>query len=209
MKGYNVIRTSTLLICLVVSLCESHAQSEAAYHTFWQHVDSVFLNPEISPLEPVDIARFDSVARFPYRRSFAVKARWQPITAAKPQDVETTTSAKRRMQKVGILVFELQNQEVNLPVYKDISLARMKNEDVSYFLPFTDLSNGEETYGGGRYLDLEPLGKETAEIVLDFNLAYNPYCVYSARYSCPIPPIENHVPLPITAGARMPAKGKP
>lgn len=208
MKGFKILKTSVLLFFLLNGIATARAQSEAAFHGFWQRVDSVFSNAEISPLAPADIARFDSVARFPYQPSFAVKAIWQPIAAAKPQDVETTTSAKRRMQKVGVLSFELKGQEVELPVYKDISMARLKNEDVAYFLPFTDLSNGEQTYEGGRYLDLEPLGAEKAEIVLDFNLAYNPYCVYSPRYSCPIPPLENHVPLRITAGARLPATSK-
>ena len=61
-----------------------------------------------------------------------------------------------------------------------------------------DKTNGKESYGGGRYLDLEI--PEDKIIILDFNKAYNPYCAYSDRYSCPIPPIENHLDVAINAG---------
>ena len=68
------------------------------------------------------------------------------------------------------------------------------------FLPFTDNSNGEESYTGGRYLDLQI--PENDKIILDFNQAYNPYCAYSGRYSCPIPPSENHISFPVLAGVK-------
>jgi len=70
------------------------------------------------------------------------------------------------------------------------------------FLPFTDLTNGTVSYGGGRYIDLK-IPEEEDAIVIDFNTAYNPYCAYSPRYSCPIPPEENHLEIEIPVGVKQ------
>ena len=68
------------------------------------------------------------------------------------------------------------------------------------FLPFSDLTSGNETYGGGRYIDLEiPKGKT---ITIDFNQAYNPYCAYNPKYSCPIVPAENELLTNVNAGVK-------
>ena len=83
---------------------------------------------------------------------------------------------------------------------RNIDLSKKPGYANYLFVPITDLTNGEETYGGGRYIDLRgPLGKV---VELDFNKAYNPYCAYGGKYSCPIPPIENHLGLRIEAGVK-------
>ena len=75
------------------------------------------------------------------------------------------------------------------------------SDENSLFLPFTDQTNGKELYGGGRYMDVEiPLSDA---IILDFNKAYNPYCACSDRYSCPIPPQENDLQIPILLGEKI------
>ena len=68
------------------------------------------------------------------------------------------------------------------------------------FIPFTDLTNGETSYEGGRYIDFKKPTQNN--VVLDFNKSYNPYCAYSARYSCPIPPIANHLLVEVNAGVK-------
>jgi uncharacterized protein (DUF1684 family) len=70
-----------------------------------------------------------------------------------------------------------------------------------FFIAFTDLTSGTETYAGGRYLDVFLL--EDNKITLDFNNAYNPYCVYNYNYICPIPPVENKLNIPIEAGEKL------
>lgn len=71
------------------------------------------------------------------------------------------------------------------------------------FLPFTDVSNAEETYEGGRYMDLTTGDIQNNTVLLDFNKAYNPYCAYvSGKYNCPIPPKENALPVAIKAGEK-------
>ena len=99
---------------------------------------------------------------------------------------------------MGTLHFTLNGTDEQLTVFQNIDLSRLEDYRNYLFVPFTDLTNGEQTYGGGRYLDLEgPLG-DTVE--LDFNRAYNPYCAYGGRYSCPIPPQENHLEVSVEAG---------
>ena len=75
------------------------------------------------------------------------------------------------------------------------------------FLPFKDLSNGNQTYGGGRYLDFRQgdIHEKAGEswLILDFNKCYNPYCAFSDGYNCPVPPQENHLPMAVDAGERQ------
>jgi hypothetical protein len=71
-----------------------------------------------------------------------------------------------------------------------------------YFLPFMDATSGDETYGAGRYLEIEPL--PGGKLLVDFNMAYNPYCAYNEYWSCPIPPKENRLSVPIEAGEKQP-----
>ena len=73
------------------------------------------------------------------------------------------------------------------------------------FIPFRDTTSGSETYGAGRYLDLEP--EDDGTYVLDFNIAYNPWCAYAPQYSCPLPPRENWLTFPIEAGEKTPVEG--
>ncbi len=79
--------------------------------------------------------------------------------------------------------------------------ADFRKEKDGYFLPFVDALAGKETYGAGRYLEPEPLGKGL--FLVDFNLAYNPYCAYNDMWSCPISPAENHLKIPIRAGEKL------
>ena len=109
----------------------------------------------------------------------------------------TRTPSYRSM---GTLTFRLGGAERHLTVYQNIDLVRNPTYANHLFVPFTDLTNGETTYGGGRYLELEgPLG-ETVD--LDLNRAYNPYCAYGGAYSCPIPPAENHLEVAVEAGVK-------
>ena len=90
--------------------------------------------------------------------------------------------------------------EYTLNVYQSQQLSTDPDYADYLFVPFTDATNGESTYPSGRYLDLHIPQGET--VLLDFNRAYNPYCAYNARYSCPIPPAENHLEIPIKAGVK-------
>ncbi|MDA0241838.1 MAG: DUF1684 domain-containing protein [Chloroflexi bacterium] len=117
-----------------------------------------------------------------------------------PVKMETSTGDEREQYRWGRVQFEVEGQLAELTIYSDY-------EGEALFLPFKDQTNGRETYGAGRYLDnhrpgLRRIGADQLE--LDFNYAYNPYCAYSPDYSCPLPPRENWLAVPIRAGEKLP-----
>lgn len=113
---------------------------------------------------------------------------------AEPLTFQTSTGDERVYQRIGTVEFEVEGQLAQLSIYKS-------EEYDELFLPFRDATSGQETYGAGRYL--EPVELANAEILLDFNLAYNPYCAYSDAFSCPLPPVENWLKVPIRAGEKI------
>ncbi len=117
-------------------------------------------------------------------------------------EMPTSTDRKPIYRAYGKVEFELQGQLFSLTIYQNCSLIKQKEYKNYLFLPLRDVTSGQESYGGGRYLDLSI--PENNTIILDFNRLYNPYCVYSHRYSCPIPPKENYISLPINAGEKVP-----
>lgn len=117
-------------------------------------------------------------------------------------EMPTTTARKPKYRRVGYLYFEKEDEKFRLTVYKNLELTQEEYKNF-VFIPFKDGNAPLTTYGGGRYLDLEMTLKEK-KIKVDFNKAYNPYCVYSHRYSCPITPIENNIFIQINAGVQNP-----
>jgi hypothetical protein len=99
--------------------------------------------------------------------------------------------------------FQVNGTDLSLVVYQNEQLMQDTAFENYLFLPFTDLTNGEESYGGGRYLDLEISKLKNNSILIDFNKAYNPYCAYASGYNCPVPPRENNLPIAIRAGEKV------
>lgn len=107
--------------------------------------------------------------------------------------MQTSTGSVKEYVKYGQFTFDVNGQAATLQVYQDL-------ERNYYFLPFVDATSPEETYGAGRYLDLEPA--PDGKFVVDFNYAYNPYCAYNDNWTCPIPPKENRISVRIEAGEK-------
>ena len=192
----------TLVAVLVAAHC--HAQSGSSWAdsiaAFWARMDAEFADTAHSPLTPEDLTRFEHLDRFAPDSLYCVVARFKAARKQKSFGMRTSTDRVPMYRDMGTLTFTLNGQSRELHVYQNVELVKQEKYRNHLFVPFTDLTNGEETYGGGRYLDLEgPLG---TEVVLDFNRAYNPYCAYNARYSCPVPPRENHLDTPVEAGVR-------
>ena len=160
--------------------------------------DSLFASP-LGPLPPAARARFEGVAYFPYDSALAVPAALVPALSTDTVAFPTSTGELRPMVRAGQLVFEVGGVERRLVAYTAVG----PEASGALFVPFRDETSGGATYGGGRYLDLDvaPLGR----YALDFNRAYHPYCVYSPAYSCPLPPAENTLALPVEAGERLAA----
>lgn len=112
----------------------------------------------------------------------------------------TSSGRQKYFLKFAIAKFSIDDQSYTLYLYKS---ANATKSYPGYFLPFYDQTNGTETYGGGRYLELDSSHFENASLIIDFNKAYNPWCAYSDGFNCPVPPEENRLPLEILAGEKM------
>jgi uncharacterized protein len=157
-----------------------------------------FLGPD-SPLSDSMKLNFEAVNYFPVDTQFRVMAKFEESNDDNTFQFATTGSKADTYRLAGVLSFFLQQKACKLNLY--VNVTDSEKDVVFYFLPFFDLTNGKTTYGGGRYMDFET--KPGAQLILDFNTAYQPYCYYNHDYSCPIPPLENNVPLEVKAGERM------
>jgi uncharacterized protein len=169
--------------------------AEVEEHRYKKHNE--FLSDK-SPLPADERKKFKGLHYYPIDLSYQVKARFIPVANSPLFKMKTTTTRLPDYRKYADVVFTLQGKEYKLEVYQSPDLMKKSGYEDYLFVPFTDETNGKETYEVGRYLELRiPQGEE---VVLDFNKCYNPYCSYSPNYSCPIPPAANHLPLEIKAG---------
>jgi uncharacterized protein (DUF1684 family) len=162
-----------------------------------------FQNKEESPLKDEDFAGFKELNYFSVDKKFRVEADFTRTVGKKYFQMPTSSGKAKKFVKFGILKFKLNGNNYSLNVYQadaDV-LAKFPEYKDLLFVPFKDATNGRETYGGGRYIDIKMLSSK--KVILDFNLAYNPSCAYgSDRYSCPIPPKENFLQVEINAGEK-------
>jgi uncharacterized protein len=152
-------------------------------------------SPEI--IRPDDRAKFLPLSYFPVDESYAVPAQLQPSSDRIRMQVPTSTGKLRDMERVGFLQFSLKGQPLRLSALVDAGTNRIDRLSVL----FSDLTSGTETYQAGRYMDLDATA--TGIYIVDFNLAYHPYCYYNPEYDCPYPPPENRLKLPIRAGEKL------
>jgi uncharacterized protein len=161
--------------------------------------DAYFKTGRGSPIPEAERAAFEGLPYFPVDPALRFEGlRPEPYTGTEPTSFQIPTSdgKLRAARRAGILTFELAGAARKLTAY-----TFENDEDESLFVPFLDATSGTETYGAGRYLDLDP--EEDGTYTLDFNLAYHPSCVYDAKFSCPLTPAENRLPMRIEAGERL------
>ena len=166
-----------------------HGAHDHGAHEHDGHADSVPADPPfggLSYFEPDPAYQFEIERPLPYEGS-------------DPVEFEMTTSdgRVRTAFRVATLPFDFDGQALRLHAYRFAG-----SPEGSLFVPFQDATSGTETYGAARYLDLEV--EDDGVVILDFNLAYHPYCAYNESYSCPLPPAENRLPVRIEAGERLP-----
>lgn len=152
---------------------------------------SKVLNEEERKIHP-------EICFFPVNTSFIVEADFVKEVGpafVMPMSKERTVYYR----KVGYLSFKINDTLCKLNVYQNLDLAGKKEYKNYYFVPFKDGTTGLSTYGAGKYMDCY-FSKKARKVKLDFNTSYHPYCAYSDRYSCPIVPAENRIPVAITAG---------
>jgi uncharacterized protein len=150
-----------------------------------------------SPVLAGDRATFAPLPYFPVSDTYRVPAALQIIDTQDVIEMSTSTNQRRRMRRIGTLRFTLKGQALQLTAFVEASERDVRR----LFVPFNDLTNGTETYPGGRYLDLDRTA--TGIYDLDFNRAYHPFCLFNPKYECPVPPRENRLQVPIRAGEKL------
>ena len=187
------------LICIVS--CANDKMPLKGETDFQRELNAQFKDASKSPLSEKERKYFKGLDFFPVDSSYVVTAFLQRTPDSTYFDMKTTTERVARERVYGILHFELDERHFQLNVYQEEPKAHSGVHTDHLFLPFLDATNGDETYGGGRYIDLTI--PEGDAIIIDFNKAYNPTCVYNKKYSCPIVPRVNMLDIPIRAGVKM------
>ncbi len=199
MRTIHFLFTVAALLCL-----KMNAQvDEQSAEEFQQELTNQYKDPEESPLEK-KAKFFKGHSFFPIDSTFRVKAKFVRTLNAIPFQMKTTGDRLPVYEKYGEAHFTIQGKELTLSIYQGHKLRETEAYKNHLSLPFTDKSNGYESYAGGRFVDLEiPNGDY---IIIDFNKSYNPYCAYTTGYSCVIPPVENDLDIKILAGVMKPKK---
>ena len=165
-----------------------------------QEKDAFFRDDPGSPIPAALRQAFRALDYFPVDPRYRLRVRLTRIPDAEPVVLATSKGVPRDMVRYGHFEFEIDGEKQRLYAYKAAPRPGHHHEESSLFVPFRDGTSGKETYGAARYLDIEE--QPSADHVLDFNLAYNPYCAYSEDYVCPFPPRENWLTVPIRAGEK-------
>ncbi|MGH2620436.1 MAG: DUF1684 domain-containing protein [Anaerolineales bacterium] len=159
---------------------------------FRKEKDEFFRKSHDSPLLPKQQAAFAGLSYFPENSDLLLAVEVSRFPEEQEVKIQTNTGAVQTYRRHGRFKFEVDGQPAELTIFEN---------EHGYFLPFADSLAGQETYGAGRYLEPERLLDGRFEV--DFNVAYNPYCAYNERWSCPITPAENRLKVPIRAGERI------
>lgn len=199
-RPLSVLLFLTLVLEIAVAQSDTTAYTKEIQH-YQQELNKEYAEAETSPLLPRDRKKFTGLPFYPINAQYRVTARFVRTPGSKPFVMPTSTPRRAIYEQYGEVHFTLHNTAYQLPIYQSHELRETEEYRNHLFLPFTDLTSGNETYGGGRYLELTIPQRDT--IVIDFNKAYHPYCAYNPKYSCPIPPKENNLPVAIRAGVRL------
>ncbi len=191
-----------LLLTLIITLQSCEGQKKKARvgdSDFQIKMNAKFKDASKSPLTKKGLRRFKELDFFLIDNTFKVNAKLVKTPDAPTFNFPTTTDRVAVYEKYGIVSFTIEGKEFELAIYKD---ENPKPEYADHlFLPFFDNTNGKTSYSGGRFIDvLTSDENEDGTITIDFNKAYNPYCAYSDRYSCPITPRDNYLDIEIKAG---------
>jgi uncharacterized protein (DUF1684 family) len=166
------------------------------------YADSIklFQKKYVDSHEVVKAADKAFVRFYKVNNKYKVVARFEKITDTSGFIMKTSGSRKTKYFRYGRLYFSIDGTDLKLTIYQSEQLMSDTTYKDYLFVPFTDLSSGKKSYGGGRYLDFTIADIKNNSLAVDFNKSYNPYCAYAHGFSCPIPPSENDLPVMIEAG---------
>lgn len=187
------------LLCIVHGFCQSSDDYISEIETYRQEYKASFLKYDESPLDSADL---NDLRFFDANIEYKLDCLFELIPDTSFFDMLTYSDKVKAYRKYGTIRFKVHGKEHLLTIYQNQNHLQHPTYKDFLFLPFKDETNGEETYGGGRYIDFRVSDIQNGQIIIDFNKAYNPWCAYSAGYNCPIPPKENHLSISIFAGEK-------
>ena len=190
----------SIVIIFSFSCREKKRYQDVNLTEYQRQVNNYFKDASVSPLKPKDLKNFQGLDFFEFDSIYVVKAKIEETKESLPFKMKTTTDIPADVRKYADLFFQISDKEFELSVYENLEYEGVEGYENYLFLPFLDETNEDETYGGGRYLDLFLNG--TDSIIIDFNKAYNPKCVYDENFSCPIVPRKNFLNTRIEAGVK-------
>ncbi|MEP1487487.1 MAG: DUF1684 domain-containing protein [Algibacter sp.] len=197
------MKIKCLSICLLMFVCAC-AQDKRPIKgdtEFQKELNAEYKDASTSPLKDKDRKYFEGLDFFKFDSTYVVNATLERTPNSKWFNMKTTTSRVSKERVFGILTFELQENQYSLKIYQGKDLMKQEGFEDYLFLPFLDETNSHETYGGGRYIDARIPEENT--MIIDFNEAYNPYCAYNDKYSCPIVPRQNYLRTKVEAGVKV------
>ncbi|MCB2379898.1 DUF1684 domain-containing protein [Hymenobacter sp. BT635] len=156
-----------------------------------------FRRAKDSPLNAEQRDHFDSLRYYAPDKAFRITAKLERFATPDTIAIPLTDGKADQYLRWGKATFELNQQPQQL-----VLLLKVNDDKPELFVPFTDKTNGFDTYGGGRYLDIALPAEKDKQVVLDFNAAYNPFCAYNNEYACPVPPADNRLVVPVPAGEK-------
>jgi len=164
-------------------------------------VEDFMKNDKNSPFIKKGDIPFEGLKYYAIDSTYKTRARLTRFPFTVPYSMKMSDGSAQPYIKVAWADFSLNGFPQKVVLLK---MAKHKDE-LRFFLPFYDETSALDTYGGGRFLDIEFTG--TANIDIDFNLSYNPYCAYNPDYRCPVPPAENHISIAVEAGEKKYKEG--
>lgn len=196
----NILYITLLLLVLVGCASNTVRKEVSSIANDQQELVDFYAHEKTTPLNAAEKEHFKGITFFPIDLKYKVEATFTPIQNGEIIPFPTSAGKIKHYQEYGKANFELDGQMHEVTIYQSHPIQEAYADHL--FLPFTDDTNGDTTYGGGRYIDLsmQNVTKGNGQIIIDFNQAYNPYCAYSKRYNCPIPPGNNSIAAEIKAG---------
>ncbi len=196
----NFILFITIFLCSL-SFAQTKRQAIRDIKIFQKNLNKEYLSPKETPLRGSNFNNFKQHPFFPINLKYRVLADFIKYENTLPFEIPTSSGKTKTYREFAKLHFNIDSTPYTLTVFQNVELSKKEEYKDYLFLPFRDLTNGHETYGGGKYLDLKI--PNTNKIIIDFNLSYQPFCAYNATdYNCPIVPTENQLPIKIEAGVR-------
>jgi uncharacterized protein len=200
----NRIYLIALIFSVTTNIFPQHFENAKAYKKLVtkerKEKDKEFSEADNSPLDHALKSQFKGLNYYEISQDWLITARLERYENPDTIKMKTTTERLPLYLIYGKAFFKLEGIDFNLTIFRNVGLMTKPGYEDYLFVPFRDETSGEGSYGGGRYIDARII--EGDSIVIDFNRSYNPYCVYSKKFSCPIPPSENYLAFPVTAGEK-------